>query len=82
MLGKGTIKGLVKASVKIIKWTNMLVAQCISLMILAITFLMIAKRVIINIMERFIGYSRYILIEIFYNFRVIVKFLYSTIKQF
>ena len=51
VLGKRVIKGIVKGSAKIIKWTYMLVAQLLSLFI---SVLWIIRKIVLIVIDRFV----------------------------
>ncbi len=53
VLGKRVIKGVVKGSAKIIKWTKLLVSQLISLAISALSFLMMIRKTVLYFVDRF-----------------------------
>ena len=54
ILGKRIIKGMVKGSAKIIKWTKLLIAQLISFMISALSFLIIVRKTILYFVDHFV----------------------------
>ncbi len=54
VLGKNVIKGIVKGSAKIIKWTHMLVAQLLSLLISVLSMLLIIRKIVLNIVYRLV----------------------------
>jgi len=54
VLGKRIIKGIVKGTAKIIKWTNLLVAQLMSLMLSALLILLRIRKIVLYYVDRFV----------------------------
>ncbi len=64
VLGKNVIKGVVKGSAKIIKWTNILVAQLISFAIALLSLIMMARRIVLHFIDRLIGILLFLIMKI------------------
>ncbi len=64
ILGKRIIKGIVKGSAKIIKWTNMLIAQLISFAISILSFMIIIRKIVLHFIDRFVGVSLALMVKI------------------
>ena len=86
ILGKGAVKGIVKRSAKIIKWTNLLVAQILSLLVSLFSMLLFIKKSIVWLVEIVLILLRHTWILLIIIWKKILysisKILYNWIKKF
>ncbi len=64
ILGKRVVKGIVKGSAKIIKWTNLLLAQLISFLAALVSFIIIIRKILLYFINRMVGGFLALLIKI------------------
>ena len=81
VLGKGTVKALVKGSAKIIKWSKLLVSQLISLLLGLLSLLISVRGVVLGIVEHISSHTMKIITHIIIGFKTILKLIYGTIKK-
>ncbi len=64
ILGKRIIKGIVKGSAKIIKWTNMLITQLISFVISIVSFMIIIRKIVLDSIDRLVDILVLLMVKI------------------